>query len=134
MAKLLDHHARSSRQLEWRSAMHDSSGYEGTHPRQAFNAEKGGLQSILKTLPKGRKGTLNPLYGLWMLVERDERSPPADEVMLVIRPEVARAWVASKDNVLRGLDLEKALKKEGHIDALARLLWSRRVRAERVDK
>ena len=134
MAKLLDHHSRGTNQLEWRSAIHDSSGYEGTYPRRAFDAEKGGLQSILKTLPKAGKGTRNPLYDLWMLVYADERNPPSDEVMLVIRPGVARAWVASKDNVLRGLDLTKALKKEGDVEALARLLWSRRVRAERVDE
>ena len=132
MAALLRDHVEAPHHLEWRSAVHDSSGYEGTGPRRAFDRERGGLEGILKTLPKPRKGTLHPLYDLWMLVHRDARNPPPDQVMLVIRPEVARAWVASKDNALRGLDLRKALKKEESVEALARLLWSRRVRAERA--
>jgi hypothetical protein len=128
MAQLLDHHSRGPTQLEWRSAVHDSSGYEGTHTRRAFDAEQGGFTTILKALPKATEGTMNPLYGLWMLVHREEWSPPSEDVLLVVRPETGTAWITSKGKHPKALDLTKALKKEGHLDGLAHALWAKRLK------
>ena len=126
MATLLEQHLGGPLELEWRSAICDSSGQVGTRPRRAFDASGEHFKTILKATKVPDSG-LSPLYGLWMLVERHERNPPRDEVLLVLEPERAKAWIRSKGKHPKALDLHETLKREKTLSALAGHLWSKRL-------
>jgi hypothetical protein len=118
--------------FQWRSGILDTSGYPGTGPRDAFDAEKNGFHRLTASLSGARRSRLNPLYDIWfMTTESAPSNPPRDAIRLAIHVATATLWLnldppeaKEHPSTEEPLALRDALERHGSMEQLVQWLWS----------